>query len=282
MPATKKFLEILNYYSNFPIDADFFSGNSPEYIQKKLAPILRHAAIDNLRNGQGMVAKAFRGEYIASGLGNFEEFLVAQGENAAWGTYIEAASIGELLGAHVIAMPVKGKAQQSPIALYSPSGDTAPVLQLFNKDNIHWYAAGDQTLGDGNCLYNALAENLQRIVIQELPPPVVEAKKEVPSVSASKQSFFSKEDNDVVTSQAAILRAIRLAPKPSEIEQQLNEEKKRFDSYPSEVQVQIKEQIAADYKLALKLAREEMRAFHQSMFVCYSSEYHPSPAAACA
>lgn len=224
-------------------------------LQKQLAPILRKKAVDYLANGNGIVAKSFRGEYLASGLGYYQQFLREQSQPGTWGTYIEAVALGELMGCHVTVTPVKTGVEQDPICLYRAQDDNAPVIHLYNSNNTHWYVkSAAPTQGDGNCLFNAFAQALKSKVTPELR--FVQSPSQPNTI---KSGFLSQKssavpEDAVIKFQRDIESAISGHPTPAQLEADLHREKERISSLPVEEQ----QQIVEDYKLALKLSRQEM------------------------
>ena len=238
-------------------------------IQQHLASRLRHAAISNLAEGRGVVARHFRGEYLASGLGQPSDFLREQARNGTWGTYIEATSLGETLGCHVVVTPVKNGVAQAPICLHRTSDDKAPTVHLYNSNNTHWYV-NSKTKGDGNCLYNAFAQALQQAVKPELPAIAA-----APAVSMQPHFFNTKvntaEKTDAIQSQRLIEAAIRQQPTPAAMEASFQQEKARISGLPKKEQ----QQIADDYQFALKLAHQEMGYANKNVF-SITEKSHPT------
>lgn len=232
----------------FKISADLLDTDELS-VQRNLANILRQAAINHLRTSSKIIAKSFRGEYIASGLGHYKDFLQEQGKNTVWGTYIEATALGEALDCHVVVTPIKGTTKQAPICLYRSENANAPTVHLYNSNNTHWYV-NDKTRGDGNCLYNAFAQALQTIVQPTLPKKVLS-----PLVSQSIYQTKDRETREVIFHQQQISKSILRHPRPSQMESELNAEQKRVAKLSKVEQ----KQITDDYALALELAKEELR-----------------------
>ncbi len=233
MPNAKK----RNYEETFGGSLyDLVTENRGYELQRKAAVQLRENAIDHLRNGKGVVARAFRGEYVASGLGHYSDFLDRQSKDKAWGTYLEATAIGEKYNLNVIVTPVTNGKAQEPICLYRPEDENAPTVHLYNDNNVHWRSANDpeHTLGDGNCLYNALAQEFAAL--------------------ESKEAKKACNISDTPTQQLAIKQAVEKQEKPSTMAESFESEKSRIVNLPVEEQ----KQIESDYQLALKLAREEL------------------------
>lgn len=223
------------------IDASLFELED-RLFQIQLAKHLRAKAIQHLRDSQGVVAKSFRGEYVASGLGDYRVFLAKQERDGAWGTYLEAAALGECLNMHVIAYSNSGGSEQ-PICLYRATELNAPTIQLHNQGNQHWYH-DRHTLADGNCLYNSIAQSLKTMVKQE------QYNKHY--LTGNFLQGLNGVNKRAVDSQR---QAIVNHPTPADLQADLEQEAKRIQALPTTEQ----QQIIADYKLALKLARSEMR-----------------------
>ncbi len=224
-------------------------------LQKNLAPILRKKAVDYLGNGNGVVAKGFRGEYIASGLGHYQQFLLSQSQPGVWGTYIEAVALGELMGCHVVVTPVKTGVEQAAICLYRATNDNAPVIHLYNSNNTHWYVkSATPTVGDGNCLFNAFAQALKAKVAPELRFTESSVTTSTSTIGFLGAKPSRIEDNAVIQFQNDIEKSIYHHPTPSQVEANLESEKERIGSLPIEEQ----QQIAEDYRFALELSRQEM------------------------
>jgi len=233
-------MPMLNTYN---LNKLFSQSNISEYdendIQAILAMPLRQQAISHLRDGKGPVAKAFRGEYSATSTDRYQDFLDKQSKNGTWGTYIEAAALGEFLGCTVVVTPVKAGKEQQPICLYNAGKNTSTV-HLYNSDNTHWYV-NNKTKGDGNCLYNAFAQALRKIV--------------APKSYVAKSHFLTKEkERAVIAHQQKIAAAIKRQPEPEKLEKNFIDEAERI----SKLDVKQQQQIADDHALALKLAYEDM------------------------
>lgn len=217
---------------------------SDSALQTQLAPRLRVAAIEHLRSGRGPVAQAFRGEYLSAYQKSYDAFLVAQAKNRAWATYVEAEALAELLDCHLVVTPVTKGQEGDMICLHRASEDKAPTIHLYNSDNTHWFV-NSQTKGDGNCLYNAIAQVLRGMV--------------KPAVEVNRAAFFNSNatsaEQAVVRHQHHIEQLIQKQDRPAERVRSLEQEQERISKLPVEVQ----EQIASDHAFALQLAAEEMR-----------------------
>jgi hypothetical protein len=242
-------------------------SQSDATIQQSLAPRLRKKAIEHLANGQGVVSRSFRGEYLASGHGNYQPFLVKQAQQGTWGTYIEATALGELLDCNVVVTPVKKGVEQAPFCLYRAADDQAPTVHLFNSNNTHWYVkSSTPTLGNGDCLYNAFAQALKMEAAPELR---FTEKPSSPHANVQQRFLSSKPtviaDNAAIKLQRDIETAIAVHPTPANLESELRQEKIRINHLPAKEQ----QQIADDHHFALKLAYEEM-GYARRNVVCRS------------
>ncbi|STX52109.1 Predicted cysteine protease (OTU family) [Legionella busanensis] len=218
---------------------------------------LRKQAIDHLDESNQVVARNFRGEYLAAGLGKYKDFLNEQKKVGTWGTYIEAIALAEKYNVNLVVTPVAHGIKQEPICLYRSNDSDAKTIHLYNNDNTHWYV-DSQTQGDGNCLYNAFAQALFNLKLIKL-----EDNDNTESLSSIKSvdegpirdlSIFSRNyQEDVRVQQEAIQLAISKAPKATEREQDFDQEKARIGKLSPEEQ----KQIADDHAYALRIAREE-------------------------
>jgi len=233
MPTTK-----VNFNEEPWVDLLALSGLA---LQQQTARVLRKLAIEHLQTSKTPVAEAFRAEYVAAQLGpQVNEFLKAQSKNQAWGTYIEATALAERFGVHLVVLPIKNGVEQEPVSLYRTENDNAPVIILRNKDNQHWESRNGSTLGDGNCLYNAFAQELKLISNQDLQIDNAETKQ---AVQQQQQAF-----NTYIKSQ----------PKPSVVKQVLENEKARIAKLSPEEQQQIADDHAYALQLAVKFSNEAM------------------------
>ena len=254
-------------------------------LQQRYAAALRTAAINHLRHGKEITAKSFRGEYVASGLGDYQSFLNKQAGDTVWGTYIEATALAEKIGCTLVVTPVSNGKQQKPICLYRPANASAPTIELLNSNNTHWYV-NDKTKGDGNCLYNAFAQALQKKAQQERPAaqsiataPTTITPAAATAIPTIRPLFFHQnQDNNqnhnttvelqVIQHQQEIVAAIQKKPTSNELEQYFKSQSAYMASLNQNDRQQVEKQIRDDYQLALKLAREEMDLSSISINVC--------------
>lgn len=225
-------------------------------IQNKFHQMLRKEAIEHLARSKQISARSFRQEYLAAGFGNYQNFLNDQKKNGVWGTYLEGIALSEKYGVNLVVTPVTGGIKQNPICLYRAENPDAKTVHLYNSNNTHWYV-DSQTMGDGNCLYNAYAQELFRLEVltpQEAGLTEKLSPEKSTEVSITELSIFHhKHDDETRTRQEAILSAISKAPTPAEKEQDFELERERISKLPPLEQ----KQIADDHTYALRLAREE-------------------------
>lgn len=218
-----------------------------------LPALLRQEAINHLKTSQEITARSFRKEYSAVGKGTYKSFLDHQKKNYVWGTYIEAIALAEKYKVNLVVTPVTQGIQQPPICLYRTNSTDAKIVHLYNSNNTHWYV-DSTTKGDGNCLYNAFAQELIRLAI--LTPKQSNLNERTSSKSTAVSAvdftiFHPKHQQTTRTHQKAILSAIMKAPLPAEIEADFHHEKERI----SKLSLQEQQQIADDHAYALRLAR---------------------------
>lgn len=213
-----------------------------DQLQKQIAPRLRQLAVDHLAKSNLTVAKGFRAEYQNIGAGAYQSFLKRQAQNGAWGTDIEAAALGEALGCNVVVSSVRNGEQRKPFCLYR-AGEESPSVHLHNVNNTHWYIDGKDTLGDGNCLYNAFT--------QALADHAIAAQK--------RENYFAKTE---VKEQTRILAAIKQQMTPEDLAKSYDAEEERISKLSAKEQ----KQIADDHALALKLAQADMPQTKAGLF----------------
>lgn len=230
-------------------------------VQTALAPILRQMAIQHLREGQGIVARGFRAEYGYTATDDMNTFLDKQARNGVWGTYVELAALGELFGCDIVVTTIHKGIEQEPWCVHRASDeqDAKPLIHLYNRNNTHWFFSSDaSTKGDGNCLYNAVAEALYAMLPKQ--PTATKSVVTVAVAPANTATFFKSPIEEIAKQQQkdiedAIKRtlAIQKSPTPAEAHHAFEAEEKRLASLsPEELQ-----QIREDHQLAIKLAMEE-------------------------
>ena len=236
--------------------------------QTKLAERLRALAIRHLFESEAVVASSFRGESFNAGI-EYKSFLRKQAKNGEWGTYIEAAALGEAYGVNVVVTPISKNQEQKPFCIYRAADPKAPTIHLYNSSNCHWHyhRDGSKTLGDGNCLYNAIA---QALYFQSKPAAVATtplvpkqtASVDAPSTKNKKASviasnFFTSAESEVIKHQKAIRAAIANAATPAVMKSEYDAEVARVNALSKGE----RDQIARDHQLALQLARSDMMAY---------------------
>jgi hypothetical protein len=221
----------------------YMSGLSPWAMQKKAAPLLRRIAIEHLASGAGPIAQGFRGAIQHPDMqAAYTSFLQDQAKDGAWGTYIELEALCEYF--KVSGMVTTVNAQNQTWVAHRAEDNNAPVIHLCNSNNTHWYVknSGD-TLGNGNCLYNAFATGLQKACFAH-------------TLQQSDVNQASSIDKQAIALQKQLLDEVA---KPSVRMENLHSERQRLASLP----VAELKQICADHALALQLAREEV---HQAAY----------------
>ena len=203
-------------------------------IQSSMAPILRQSVMKHLQDSHSEVATAWREsyQYQFDHPADYHDFIRRQSRDKTWGTDIEAAALGELLGCHVSVSTVAVDdsvtpvitTEHNPFYLYVAPNSDAPHIHLYNIGNTHWYV-NENTKADGNCLYNAVAQGLQQAIILESQKALEDDIKR----TSGPRSETAEGDSMV--------------------------------SLGNALDPDITRQIIADYKLALQLAREEMNDY---------------------
>jgi|GEM_PF-3751411 len=205
--------------------------------QRALAPTLRQLAIENLRIGQGVIGKIFRRdntEFVNSDKVKAAQtkYLEAQSNNGTWGTYVEAESLAEVLGCHLVVTNMKNGKEVNTRCLRRDANDGAPIIHLTCHDFVHW-TYGGRSLGDGNCLFNSFALAIRDLKGIEL------------SVNASQ----------ALDQQAALFsQYVKKAPTIQEIEDDMKKWENRWQSLTEKEKHKIEQQIESDYIYALKVA----------------------------
>ena len=240
-------IEINNIKSSTIIDSNIFNSN--EQIDTKLAPTLRQIAINHLAKAPTPAAKSFRGDHLLLNTTEYQKYLERQAHEGVWGTEIEAVALGEALHVNIVVTSIYSDRSDATWCLHLEAQD-APTIHLYNYKNLHWSnSISAITKGDGNCLFNAIAEGMQ-----ELEAPIAN-KSPLNSNSIFKYGSVEKE---AIKKQTLINRAIASALQnhqtPAEKEIAYLKEEERIRKLPAAEQ----EQIAKDYAYALQLARADM------------------------
>ena len=145
------------------------------HLQQILAPFLRVFTIKYMRDSDSQYARDFRKTYseiLDEGAFtiSLHDYLKDQARNGVWGTELEAGALVDLLDMTVMVTPVNDEIPQTSLKPRESTNRAAPIIHLYNGNNIHWYLYEDgygETLGNGNCLYNAFAQALREIILHE-------------------------------------------------------------------------------------------------------------------
>jgi len=225
-------------------------------LQQLWAPTLRASAIKHLAESDSPVGQGFRGEYgftKTSRTDTYQTYLEKQAKNGTWGTDIELISLSEDYQVNVVVTSFTKGVPSEPFVLHRVDNPEAPLIHLFNVDNKHW-SYNNETLGDGNCLYNAFAQALGAIHRQN--NPVFENKSYTNAELLQSHGVF--ETHSVTKSESAVLRSqenrfnelIQKAPTSSELKQDFLQEGRRI----SQLSTNEQQQIANDYEYSLDVA----------------------------
>lgn len=239
----------------FALDKSIFEKDNWQ-VQRQLAPLLRQIAVNHLATANTPAAKAFRGEYLLVARRPYQTYLDGQKRNGAWGTDIEAIALAETLGFNIVVTSVCKDRPDKTWCLHLQD-PKLPTVHLYNYGNYHWTnGKNSSTIGDGNCLYNAVAKELKKLIYPQQHELLNEKHKPL-----SKNSIFQKDSSTnkkILESQkrihAAIANAIQNDQTPEQREVAYRKEEERIKKLPKEEQ----QQIAEDYKLSLQLASTEM------------------------
>jgi hypothetical protein len=224
-------------------DADLDTFHvSKEQIQFDLANKLRQQAIEHLAKSSAPRAQDFRADFAAKhgvpaditppeAINKFlKQQAVEKSETtkATWATEDEAIALAEIYGVNLNITEIdKEKKEGAPQQVHD-AGQDAPTINLkFEHTDKglgnHWFLnQSKDTEADGNCLYNAFAQGLQEQVLLE---QVISAQEEKLSEFTAKPTLDPIPDTEAPSTAG------------------------RADE---------QQQIQDDYKLALKLAREEL------------------------
>ncbi|MDF1828351.1 MAG: hypothetical protein P1U39_08750 [Legionellaceae bacterium] len=153
---------------------------SEQKIQTDLSGKLRAVVVDRLSQKTGAVAQNFHDFYAPDPTDPIKairesqtanDYIQYMAKDKSWGGTTEAQVLGEALGVNIQVQPYDklGKAIGTPYSAFD-AGKNAPTIHLDNHDGKHWSAQGKQTIGDGNCLFNAAAQSLQQMIQPTLPP----------------------------------------------------------------------------------------------------------------
>lgn len=180
---------VLTYKENLIL---FFLTAKPEDIQLKLAPLLRHIAIHHLKKGQTNYVSNTKSEietliktqsFTIDGevfYKNINQFLYMQEQPFEWATAIEVGALADFFNIEIYMIPITQQGNQhkkirATCASQNQDPDHAHspkyTIYIYNTNNYHWHNnpnSPQHTIGDGNCLYNALALELSKIIKLEL------------------------------------------------------------------------------------------------------------------
>jgi hypothetical protein len=129
--------------------------------QQKYAPLLRRLAVDNLEKGSHPLCQAFRKNSLQA----LSTWLTLEKRARYWGSDDSARSLAQLLNFDLF---IQNNNEPAYLAFESDK-HSAKKIVLKNIYNSHWQnmLTKEATLGDGNCLFNAFAQSIQAILIQE-------------------------------------------------------------------------------------------------------------------
>ncbi|CAN5405751.1 hypothetical protein BH10PSE19_BH10PSE19_17510 [soil metagenome] len=227
--------------------------------QEGAAPILRQAAIEELRSGKSTVACAFRGGYLPDdfGGGNHEVFLRKQEKNGVWATYIELAALGALFNCQIVVISVTKGVVDTPHCLHRPDDPKAACITLYNRDNVHWdvHPTEQHALPDGNCCYNtfilAWRAAHPKALVQSAPLHKW-TQFSTSDKSADKKATFAYEEA-ISQHQRQIEASIQRQPTVTQLAKELQQQEERIKALSPEEQ----KQIADDHAMAVEMAGEE-------------------------
>ena len=170
------------------LDAEAFKTLEGNALQTRFAGDLRKVAVEHLGTSNDPLASNFREQSDSAfpakaGQENYyKSFLREQGKNKKWATDLEARAIGEALGCRIAITDIKEGKVGVSYWLYpddealKESMRDAPILHLYyNAQQVKSPTSGEMvetahyhighkyesTIGDGNCLYNGIAQLLK-------------------------------------------------------------------------------------------------------------------------
>jgi hypothetical protein len=237
-------------------------------VQQAYAAQLRHVATTNLT--RVIDAEAFAAVAAANTDGlralwqgcdaTLKAFVQRQSKDQQWGTYLEAIALAKVLNVHLVVTTRNSTSgEEKMFCLHRTADDNAPVIHLYNNDNVHWYFDPKvNTRGDGNCLYNAFAQALQSQLRAELRPTSTTTAVTdsqllglygVCSTTAEQRAVALQKQEHAQRVQAAIAKA--LTPR----EQQMLDAQ-WTDKFANQWPDSVRQQIMQDFKLALQAAMD--------------------------
>lgn len=230
------------------LDKSIFEKDNRQ-VQRQLAPLLRQIAVNHLATANTPAAKAFRGEYLLVAGRPYQTYLDRQKINGTWGTDIEAIALAEALGFNVVVTSVCENRPDKTWCLHLQD-PKLPTVHLYNYGNYHWTNGKNSSIiGDGNCLYNSVAERFKELIHPQQRKPL------------SKNSIFQAENNankEILESQKRIHTAIASAVQNDETPEQREIAYRKEEERIKKLSKEEQQQIAEDYKLSLQLASTEM------------------------
>lgn len=182
----------------------FLESGSEDRMQRILAPFLRAAAIEFLRDDQSSLAQRLRqsileasvidenGQRIIEDNLTWDAYLAHQSQDKIYATYREAIAITALLGLNVAYTVIEVCYRQDGDHLVidrineAPTKNDelisgAPTVRLYCQGSnlidgqitnsvqcTHWYVYNNEykrTIADGNCLYHAIAQWLRMLLL---------------------------------------------------------------------------------------------------------------------
>ena len=217
--------------------------------QQTLAPKLRELACNHLRTSNTPAAKMFRNECLAAIDQPYEDYLKKQSKDGEWGTDIEAKALGEALKFNIVVTSKIAGRKDATFTLHLESKD-APTIHLYNEGNMHW-TNGSSTLGDGNCLYNAVAKELAR---QSIPEKTASFKQTSNLVTKEVEQKLVATQKSI---EAAIQKSIDNHESPAELEEQYKQEQERIESLEDYEKIQIQNDHIFALRIAMGMNAEE-------------------------
>lgn len=218
----------------------FFKTNETK-LQKILSSFLREKTVDYMRNAKSecMLNQREKFEMQVLADGPFDEYhtwdslIEGQKKDTKWGTNFEAVALADLLDLGLL-VSWDGRA---PRRLREISEGNL-IISLFQSGN-HWFLedGSSETLGDGNCLYNAFSRAIRFNLLIENKD----------KLSSDIKSELKLEENiSVYKTQSELLNIYQNAPIPS------SEELKKI------ILSNVKLSELDDHQLAFQLAQAEI------------------------
>jgi len=144
------------------LQALLFESDEPS-LQRILAPFLRAKAVKNIRESETFAV--WRKEFIrVHGQEALENFFTQQSRNSVYGTDECAKALAEMFD---VSLQVTITSPEYSYAAHTAEEDR-PFFHIYNQPGHHWYIYNgypQDTLGDGNCLFNSFAQILRNNVL---------------------------------------------------------------------------------------------------------------------